>query len=196
MYISTATAQDGHTHTCTSNSSNSCNFTDLHCGETYAVTVVTIDRGCWSKPSSAVNLRTGEMMQIYEGKKLKHVLFYYAFFLFIVALCPPANFTGDVSCDRNTLTLTWSPVTGATYILETVKMNGTSSPSEHPTTNTSHTLSSLLCGQRYAFRIAAQDGSCRSSYSPPMEISTGTKCVSIATAARVVPDAVRKMLNI
>lgn len=60
MSIATATADDGHTHTCSSNYSCSCNLTDLHCGETYAVTVVTVDRGCWSKPSSAVELRTGE----------------------------------------------------------------------------------------------------------------------------------------
>lgn len=60
MYIAIATADDGHNHTCSSNNSNSCNFTHLHCGETYAVTVVTVDRGCWSEPSSAVQLRTGE----------------------------------------------------------------------------------------------------------------------------------------
>lgn len=60
MYIATAMADDGHTHTCSSNYLDSCNFTDLHCGETYAVTVVSVDRGCWSEPSSAVQLRTGE----------------------------------------------------------------------------------------------------------------------------------------
>ncbi|MEQ2202743.1 hypothetical protein XENOCAPTIV_014207 [Xenoophorus captivus] len=59
MYIATATADDGHNHTCSSNYSSSCNLTDLHCGETYAVSVVTVDQGCWSKPSSAVQLRTG-----------------------------------------------------------------------------------------------------------------------------------------
>lgn len=60
MFIATATADDGHTHNCSTNHSNSCNFTDLHCGETYAVTVVTVDGGCPSEPSSAVELRTGE----------------------------------------------------------------------------------------------------------------------------------------
>lgn len=60
MFIATATADDGHTHNCSSNISNSCNFTDLHCGETYTVTVVTVDRGCRSEPSTAVELRTGE----------------------------------------------------------------------------------------------------------------------------------------
>ncbi|KAI3375007.1 hypothetical protein L3Q82_021535, partial [Scortum barcoo] len=147
-FIATATSNDGSTHTCSSNYS-SCNFTDLNCGETYAVTVETVDRGCRSEPSSAVELRT--------------------------ALCPPTNLTGQVSCDTNVLTLMWnqSPVSGASYTLETVWMGGALSPSVNTTSNTSYTLSNLLCGQRYAFRIAAQDGNCRSSYSPPIEISTG-----------------------
>ncbi|KAM3604918.1 uncharacterized protein V6R79_017981 [Siganus canaliculatus] len=148
MFIATATADDGHTHTCSSNYSNSCNFTDLHCGGTYAVTVVTVDRGCRSEPSSAVQLRT--------------------------ALCPAANLTSHISCDTNILTLTWdhSLVSGATYFLQAEMIGSSLPPTVHSTTNTSHTFPKVLCGQRYAFRIAAQDGSCRSSYSPPVEIST------------------------
>ncbi|KAK5888908.1 hypothetical protein CesoFtcFv8_014958 [Champsocephalus esox] len=147
MYIATATANDGNNQTCSSNYSNSCNFTDLHCGETYNVTVVTVDRGCWSEPSSAVELRT--------------------------ALCPPTNLLGQVSCDDNTLSLTWdqSQVSGTNYTFHTERI-GTPTPSVLTTSNTSHTLTNLLCGQRYAFRVAAQDGNCRSSYSPPIEIST------------------------
>ncbi|XP_056277189.1 fibronectin-like [Pseudoliparis swirei] len=148
IYIAIATANDGHNQTCSSNYSSSCNFTDLHCGETYAVTVVTVDRGCWSEPSSAAQLRTG--------------------------LCPPTNLTGQVSCDTNTLALTWDQnlVSGATYTLQTEKIGGTLPLSMHTTSNTSHTLTNLLCGQRYAFRIAALDGDCNSSYSPPIGMST------------------------
>lgn len=62
MYLATATGDDGHTHTCSSNSTD-CSFTDLHCAETYAVTVVTMDRGCRSDPSPDVELRTGEKRQ-------------------------------------------------------------------------------------------------------------------------------------
>ncbi|XP_018532382.1 mucin-4 isoform X2 [Lates calcarifer] len=160
MYIATATADDGHTHTCSSNYSNSCNFTDLHCGETYSVDVVTVDRGCRSEPSSAAVLRT--------------------------ALCPAANLMGQVSCDTNTLTLTWNqnPVSGTNYTLQTERMGGTFPPSVLTTSNTSHTLTNLLCGQRYAFRIAAHDGNCRSSYSPPIEISTAP-CQPTNFTARV-----------
>ncbi|XP_039458353.1 fibronectin type III domain-containing protein 7-like [Oreochromis aureus] len=121
MYIATAVADDGHTHTCSSNYLDSCNFTDLHCGETYAVTVVSVDRGCWSEPSSAVQFRT--------------------------ALCPPTNLTGHVSCDANALTLTWDPVTGAIYVLQYEQIGGALPHSANVTSNSSHTLSNLLCGQ-------------------------------------------------
>lgn len=58
-FVAVATANDGHNHTCRSNSSNSCNLTDLHCGKNYTITVVTVDGGCWSEPRAAVVLKTG-----------------------------------------------------------------------------------------------------------------------------------------
>lgn len=59
-FVATATANDGHNYTCNSTSSNSCNLTGLPCGENYTITVVTVDGGCWSEPSSAVVLKTGK----------------------------------------------------------------------------------------------------------------------------------------
>lgn len=60
MFVATATAQDGHSYVCSSNSSLSCTFTDLNCGEIYSVTVTTMDRGCLSEPSTAVDLKAGK----------------------------------------------------------------------------------------------------------------------------------------
>lgn len=84
---------------------------------------------------------------------------------------------GQVSCDTNALTLTWdpTPVSGVTYTLQT-DLGSQFTPSVYTTSNTSHTLTNGLCGQRYAVRIAAQDGNCRGSYSSPIEISTGRMC--------------------
>ena len=62
VYIATATTHDGHNYTCNSSNANSCSFTDLDCGENYSVTVVAVDRGCHSQPSSTVDLKTGEKM--------------------------------------------------------------------------------------------------------------------------------------
>lgn len=61
-YIAMATGTDGHTHTCTSSGTN-CTFRDLHCGEDYIVTVATVERGCQSRPSTPVNLKSGQETQ-------------------------------------------------------------------------------------------------------------------------------------
>ncbi|XP_030016445.1 uncharacterized protein LOC115437357 [Sphaeramia orbicularis] len=150
MFIATATAEDGHNHTCQSNYSTSCNFTDLHCGEIYSVTVVTVDRrwGCSSRPSSAVEVTTAQ--------------------------CPPTNLTGDIRCDTNMLTLTWDQISvpGTSYVIKAERIGSIAAPLEYSTSNTSHTLSSLQCGERYAFRVAAQNGDCLSQYSPSYEMCT------------------------
>ena len=61
MHVAIATAL-GHNYTCNSSVANSCSFTDLHCGENYSVSVVAVDRGCHSEPSTAVELETGETL--------------------------------------------------------------------------------------------------------------------------------------
>ena len=65
-YIATARAHDGHNHTCNSSSAHSCSFSDLHCGENYSVSVLAVDRGCHSGPSSSVELKTGKKMIAYQ----------------------------------------------------------------------------------------------------------------------------------
>lgn len=60
MYIATATDQDGHAHTCITNGTAGCSFSDLKCGETYNVSVVTMERGCQSEPSAPVTLKACE----------------------------------------------------------------------------------------------------------------------------------------
>lgn len=96
----------------------------------------------------------------------------------IPALCPTSNMIGQINCDTNTLTVTWDPslVTGTSYTLRTERIGSALPPLVHTTTNTSHVFTDLLCGQRYAFSIATQDGDCPSSYSPSIEMSTGRMC--------------------
>lgn len=107
----------------------------------------------------------------------RHLFFKYSLYI-ILALCLPTNLRGQVTCDTNTVTLTWdqSSVSGASYTLQTERKGSTLPPSVNTTSNTSYVLTDLLCGQRYDLRIAAQDGNCSSSYSPAIEISTGRMC--------------------
>ncbi|KAG5847415.1 hypothetical protein ANANG_G00125810 [Anguilla anguilla] len=154
-YLASATGVDGHTHTCVSNST-SCFFTDLHCGETYSVTVVTIERGCQSEPSAAQVLKS--------------------------AICPPENLEGVTSCATNTFSLSWdaSPGLGVSYILYSWKWGGDNT--SYPVTGTSHSVPDLQCGERYSFWVAASDSACNSSLSEPLEMSTAPCPPTIQTA--------------
>ncbi|XP_069562364.1 fibronectin type III domain-containing protein 7-like [Brachyistius frenatus] len=51
-YITMATALDGHTHPCLTNST-SCTWNDLHCGEEYTVVVRAKGDNCTSLPSNS-----------------------------------------------------------------------------------------------------------------------------------------------
>lgn len=63
LYVATAipSSVDEHNDTCTTNGT-SCSLTDLHCGETAAVTVITIERGCMSEPSLPFTFHSGKRM--------------------------------------------------------------------------------------------------------------------------------------
>lgn len=59
-YVATATrsAPNEYVHSCSSNGTG-CSLTDLQCGQTVAVTVVTMERGCMSEPSSPLTFQSG-----------------------------------------------------------------------------------------------------------------------------------------
>ncbi|KAJ8376161.1 hypothetical protein SKAU_G00067410 [Synaphobranchus kaupii] len=145
MYLATARAEYGHEHTCNS-TSTSCSFTDLLCGETYSITVVTYMRGCYSDPSPGKNLKT--------------------------AICPPINLVGQTSCETNILMFMWdpSPEVGVTYFLVTEKEGGASTT--YRTADTSYFIFSTQCGEHYSVRLITQDSICNSSLSPPLEQDT------------------------
>ncbi|XP_017573413.2 uncharacterized protein LOC108439482 [Pygocentrus nattereri] len=145
MYIATATGIDGHTHTCTTNTT-SCSFLDLHCGENYTITVVTVERGCRSDPSTPVKLKS--------------------------AICPPANLAAHTFCDTSDISITWdpSPQSNVTYYLFSQQVGGPNSTSR--TMRTSLTKTGLQCGWVFTVQVAAQDSTCTSSYSAPVQIHT------------------------
>ncbi|XP_051515678.1 uncharacterized protein LOC127418869 [Myxocyprinus asiaticus] len=145
LYIATAVGNEGHTHTCTTNGT-SCNFTDLQCGENYTLTVVTVERGCQSEPSTPVILRS--------------------------AICPPFNLAGHTNCATNDISITWDPslVSGVTYFLSIRQVGGLNSTSS--TVETSHALTGLQCGNSFIIQVAAQDSTCTSPYGKATQIYT------------------------
>ncbi|KAM7387685.1 hypothetical protein PAMP_023907 [Pampus punctatissimus] len=146
-YVATAvpSAVDDHAHSCTS-SGTSCSLTDLHCGEMAIVTVVTIERGCQSKPSLP--------------------------FTFHSVICPPPTVTGETSCKNNDITVSWdwSPESGATYVIHSQKDGGAST--NYSTAQTSHMITGQHCGDLYTLTVAAKDTQCTSVPSKPIHTKT------------------------
>ncbi|KAL7397583.1 hypothetical protein ABVT39_024505 [Epinephelus coioides] len=146
-YVATAIpfAMEEHNYTCTSNGTD-CTLTDIHCGETSIVTVVTVERGCMSEPSMP--------------------------FTFQSVICPPMNVTGVTACNNNDITLSWdpSPESGVDYFVHSEEDGGASVSLS--TTQTSHVLTGLQCGELYTLTVAARDNECTSVLSKPIQTET------------------------
>ncbi|KAK9519631.1 hypothetical protein VZT92_022346 [Zoarces viviparus] len=159
LYVATAlpSAVDEQNHTCTSNGT-SCSLTNLNCGETAVITVVTIERGCTSEPSLPLTFQS--------------------------VICPPTSVAGVTTCSDNDITVSWnpSPESGVTYVVHTEEYGGTSA--NFSTTQTSHVLTGLQCGELYSLTVAARDNECTSVLSKPV-LSETAPCPPTNLTARV-----------
>ncbi|XP_074491158.1 uncharacterized protein fndc7b [Sebastes fasciatus] len=142
LYVATV---EGHEYTCTSNGT-SCSLTDLHCGQTAAVTVVTMERGCTSEPSLP--------------------------FTFQSVICPLTGVTGVTTCSNNDITVSWdpSPESGVDYFVHSQEDGGASA--NFSTTQWSHVLTGLQCGELYMLKVAARDNECTSVFSDSIQTET------------------------
>ncbi|XP_051768188.1 uncharacterized protein fndc7rs1 isoform X1 [Ctenopharyngodon idella] len=138
-YLLTAVSRDGDLKTCNT-SYNNCTLTDLHCSNTYNVTVLASNENCTSLPSTNVTFKT--------------------------APCKPANVTANIQCGNSSASLSWVGSTGAVaYVGIAQSENGTTLYCQN--TAPSCTLVGLVCGTVYNFTVQATDGTCNSSLSEP-----------------------------
>ncbi|MGH0126547.1 UNVERIFIED_CONTAM: hypothetical protein FKN15_073877 [Acipenser sinensis] len=148
LFIATATENDGHTHTCNT-SDSTCQFTDLHCGNTYTVTVVAVEGDCNSSDSVGHEIKT--------------------------APCAPTITEGRVGCESNTASVSWVPINKAvSYTLTASGANGHQLSCSG--TNTSCNLNGMQCGQTYTAYATAQGSQCESAKSAGYNIVAGTTC--------------------
>ncbi|KAK1165326.1 hypothetical protein AOXY_G13825 [Acipenser oxyrinchus oxyrinchus] len=143
LFIATASEKDGHTHTCNT-SHSTCHFTDLHCGNTYTVTVVAVLGDCNSSGSIGHEIKT--------------------------APCTPKNVVGYLFCDANIISVTWDQSKGAKSYILTEGQDGHTS--NYTTFDTSYHITRLPCGQDYTFRITALDEICSSHMSATLSQKT------------------------
>ncbi|XP_008292889.1 uncharacterized protein fndc7b [Stegastes partitus] len=174
MYVATAmsSVMHGHAHNCSSNGTY-CSLVDLDCGKTVSITVVTIERGCRSKPSMPYTFQS--------------------------VICPPTHVTGVTNCTSNDITVHWdpSPESGVDYFLYSEEDSG--AVANFSTTQTSHVIKDLQCGELYSVKVAARDSECTSVFSqpiwtetapcPPTNLTVKTECATNMAILTWAPSA-------
>ncbi|XP_056598960.1 fibronectin type III domain-containing protein 7-like [Triplophysa dalaica] len=142
MYTATATGPDGHTHLCVTNETR-CTWEDLHCGETYNVTVTANDSRCTSPRSNTTYIH--------------------------MAPCVPQAVMPTLDCDTGVAILNWASSTGAeTYNVSA--HNGAGHTLQFSTNVTNGFLSNLLCGKTYLITVRALNRQCSSAPSSPADM--------------------------
>ncbi|KAG2461556.1 FNDC7 protein, partial [Polypterus senegalus] len=135
VYVATATEDDGHTHTCTTNSTE-CVFMDLHCGSIYIVTAVAINGECSSANSLGSQIKT--------------------------APCTPEIADVQLYCEGNLISVLWDQTEGArSYVLSVDSPDGKTA--SLVTNDTSQDVVHLQCGTIYMFWLTAQGEMCNTS---------------------------------
>ncbi|MGH0117091.1 UNVERIFIED_CONTAM: hypothetical protein FKN15_030936 [Acipenser sinensis] len=159
LFIATATENDGHTHTCNT-SDSTCQFTDLHCGNTYTVTVVAVEGDCNSSDSVGHEIKT--------------------------APCPPQNVNANLNCASNNASVSWSASQGAvSYRVTAVREDGQSEAACSTQSNNCD-VSNLQCGLKYDITVTPLGQKCTGFQSaafqltsrpcPPTNVSTTLDC--------------------
>lgn len=90
------------------------------------------------------------------------------------ALCPPTGVTGVTTCSNNDIVVSWnpSPEIGVNYDVRSLEDGGAGA--NFSTTQTSHALTGLRCGELYSLAVAARDDECTSVSSAPLLTETGS----------------------
>lgn len=110
------------------------------------------------------------------SKNLSFNQFIYSIFkmsLLFSVICPPTSVTGATTCRNNDITVNWdpSPESGVSYSVHSQEDGGPSA--NYSTSQTSHVLTGLQCGELYTLTVTASDTECSSVLSEPIQTETG-----------------------
>ncbi|KAJ8279126.1 hypothetical protein COCON_G00061920 [Conger conger] len=135
MYIVKASDGDGHTATCNS-FENSCDLSQLQCGQMYNLTVVAEDSSCTSVQSESAEFKT--------------------------VPCIPQNVSTDVDCASNSMSISWVESDGAVFYTAAVEDGDGQFTDCQALHANSCNVSGLSCGKIYHVTLTASDGYCTS----------------------------------
>ncbi|XP_062919511.1 fibronectin type III domain-containing protein 7-like [Mobula hypostoma] len=143
-YTATAEGSDGHAATCTTSKTN-CLIPDLHCSQTYNISVLAFGESCSSFRSSHYEIHT--------------------------APCAPDEIIANVDCNSNRVVVSWGRTGGATSFDVTAEGSDGHIHS-HNTTETRHEMLDLHCGQSYNITVTTLSYSRHGISSTSVQIQT------------------------
>ncbi|XP_059196342.1 uncharacterized protein LOC131977156 [Centropristis striata] len=158
-----AVSNTGARHYCHTNGT-ACNITDLPCGRSYNVTVVSGRDGCESEPSTMVQTSS--------------------------APCVPRNVEGRLDCVSNDAWVVWDASEGAlSYFVLAQGVGGHNSSCT--STSSPCSVPDLNCATLYTFHVTAINDHCHSKNSTTFELETGPCALtSISAVAQCDSDTI------
>ncbi|TMS20668.1 Fibronectin type III domain-containing protein 7 [Larimichthys crocea] len=138
------TADGSHTIEC-ENTETYCDLSDVQCGQTYTVSVFSMDDSCTSVESDKAYVRTGP--------------------------CAPQNVAVESECDADAMSVSWSPNPDAQYFY-VLAVSNTGARLPCNSSDNSCTLSNLPCGQSYNITVLSVRDGCESKPSAVVETSS------------------------
>ncbi|XP_069794080.1 fibronectin type III domain-containing protein 7-like isoform X2 [Narcine bancroftii] len=137
FYVATAKASDGFEHLCNTEETT-CIIIDLHCGQSFNITVIAVNEMCNSSESAEICIQTGP--------------------------CTSGNISTYVDCNTNTAIVSWEPSNGSDFYIATalgVDEEAHTCTAEDVTCE----IFDLQCGQSYNVTVVAVNEICNSSES-------------------------------
>ncbi|XP_069798451.1 fibronectin type III domain-containing protein 7-like [Narcine bancroftii] len=137
-----AEGSDGHTHSHNTTETR-YEMLDLHCGQSYNITVTTLSYGRHSISSTSIQIQT--------------------------APCIPENLTAELICDLNTISFWWDETDGAQLYTVTIR-DSQRVTALFNTSDASAQIQNLQCGEYYTISVLATDDICRSPQSAVVNV--------------------------
>ncbi|XP_074523504.1 uncharacterized protein fndc7b [Halichoeres trimaculatus] len=144
-YYAVGVTEDGSHQVKCNNTLTHCDLHNLKCGQTYNVTVFSVDEDCHSMESDVAYVQT--------------------------APCPPQNVAIDAHCAEGSMTISWMPNPDAQHFLVAAVSN-TGARLYRNSSGPAYTINDLPCGQTYNVTVVSVRGDCKSEPSAVVETSS------------------------
>ncbi|XP_067894181.1 fibronectin type III domain-containing protein 7-like [Heterodontus francisci] len=141
-YDVTAEGSDGHTHSHNTTETR-YEMLDLHCGQSYNITVTTLSYSRNGISSTSVQIQT--------------------------APCIPENLKAELNCDSNAVSFSWDDTNGAKLYTVTARDSQRVTASFN-TSDTKAQIPHLQCGEYYTISVLATDNICKSPQSAVVNV--------------------------